>query len=602
MHDQRPMPLPDAPSAAQTTADPASGHLKLDEARSRPRRAAVASRSLAAATLAVLGAALGVVACGSDDAAREAIETDSTTPDTSGPSRAPQAPDLEAPPGDSEPPLVGTFPRGFLFGTAIAGFQVDMGCPTLPAAACEDRASDWYQWITTPRIVDNPILFMSKDPPNTGPGFFELYEDDLDGAQRDLGSGAVRLSIEWSRIFPRPTFGVSSHATLKGMASKDGIAYYHRLFAAMKKRGLVPFVTVNHYSLPLWIHDGNLCNQSLPSCIAAGKAGWADPNRARIVGEIAKFAGFLGEEFGGEVDHWASLNEPFSAVVVPGYILASTMRTNPPGLSGPWMNLDGARTAASAMVEAHARIYDALKANDTKDADGDGTKAEVGIVYAFSNVTPKTTAPEDVKAADDARYFFHDMFMDGAVFGRLDEQWNAGRGKAPVRADLANRCDFIGVNFYFGFRAKSTWLSGPMSLVSPYLSFDMLEPFDDSSPQALYGVLMDVAARYKKPLYVTETGTKQDEDEARGAAWIVRTLAATKHAINDGVDVRGYFAWSLMDNYEWNHGMHMRLGLYGVDPTTKARTLRAAGKELGVMSKARDVPGELITKYISYYP
>ncbi|MBX3192932.1 MAG: glycoside hydrolase family 1 protein [Labilithrix sp.] len=513
------------------------------------------------------------------------------------------AADAGAKQAPADPPVVGTFPRDFLFGTAIAGFQVDMGCPTIPAAQCEDRASDWYQFITTPRIVDNPILFMSKDPPSKGPGFFETYEQDLDRAagrgESELGGGALRLSIEWSRIFPRPTWGVSSHASLRAIASREGVDFYHRVFSAMKARGLKPFVTVNHYSLPLWIHDGNLCNQSLAQCIAEGKGGWADPDRARIVNEIAKYAAFLAQEYGGEVDRWASLNEPFSAVVVAGYLAATPIRTNPPGLSGPWMSISGAKTAASAMVEAHARIYDALHAFDTKDADGDGKKAEVGMVYVFADVNPKTPSADDRKAADDARYFLQDMFMDGVVFGRLDEGWDRGPGKAPVRADLANRCDFIGVNYYFGLDATNSPVPIPLSFVSPFLTFDLLGGFDEERPQGLHRVLMDVAKRYGKPLYVTETGTTQD-DEARGAAWVVRTLAATKRAIDDGADVRGYFAWSLMDNYEWNHGMNMRFGLYAVD-AQKQRALRDAGVVYAKMSKARDVPPEIEAAYASFF-
>jgi beta-glucosidase/6-phospho-beta-glucosidase/beta-galactosidase len=546
-----------------------------------------------------LVAASGLVACSG-----EPTETASgPAPTSNGEPSTPPSSSPSSPADPSEAPVRGTFPRDFVFGTAIAGFQVDMGCPTLPAAQCEDRASDWYQWITTPRIVDNPILFMSKDAPSTGPGFYELYEKDLDLAsgqgESQLGNTALRLSIEWSRIFPRATFGVNSHASLKKIANAEGLDFYHRLFAAMKKRGMKPFVTVNHYSLPLWIHDGNLCNQSLEQCIAQGKGGWADPNRARIVNEIAKYAAFLGEEFGGEVDSWASLNEPFSAVVVSGYLAATPARSNPPGLSGPWMNIAGAKTATTAMIESHARIYDALKAFDKKDADGDGKSAEVGIVYAFSNISPKSTSADDVKAAADAHYFFQDMFMDGVVLGRLDENWDQGPGKAPIRADLANRCDFIGVNYYFGFKAQKNALPIPLSVVSPFMTFDMLQPFDESSPQGIHPVLMEVSKRYGKPIYVTETGTVQD-DEPRGAAWVVRTVSETRHAIRDGADVRGYFAWSLMDNYEWNHGMEMKLGLYAVD-VAKARAMRDAGVAYAAMSKSRDIAPELEAKYANFF-
>ena len=501
-------------------------------------------------------------------------------------------------------PVRGTFPRDFAFGTAIAGFQVDMGCSTVPAAQCEDRASDWYQWITNPLVTYNPILFLSKDAPAKGPGFYETYEHDLDLAAGkgagELGGNAMRLSIEWSRIFPRPTFGVDGHAPLAAIASPDGVAYYHRIFAAMKKRGLRPFVTVNHYTLPIWIHDGVLCNKSFELCAALHKAGWADPDRSRIVTEIAKYARFVAEEYGGEVDEWATLNEPFSAVVVSGYLAATPDRSSPPGLSGPWMRIDAAKTAASAMVEAHARIYDAIKAHDTHDADGDGKNAEVGIVYSFAKVTPKTGNADDRRVTADAEYFFHDMFMDGIVQGRLDEHWDQGPGKAPVRADLANRCDFIGVNYYFGFSAQNNPLSGALSFASPFLTFNFAAGFDKEDPAGIHDVLMRVSQRYHKPLYVTETGTTQD-DQPRAAAWMVRTLAETRHAIRDGADVRGYFAWSLMDNYEWNHGMDMRFGLYAVDPSTKVRTMRESGAVLARMSKAHDVPADLEAKYASYF-
>jgi len=556
-------------------------------------------RTYAWTLAALLAATLGGAACSSDPAADPAPAPGPAPTATASPSPSP------SPSGDPTPaPVRGTFPGNFVFGSAIAGFQVDMGCPTTPAAQCEDRASDWYQWITTARIVDNPVLFMSKDPPSSGPGFYELFDSDLALAsgqgESQLGNDAIRLSIEWSRIFPRPTFGVSTHASLKALASADGIAFYHRLFASMKKRGLRPFATVNHYSLPLWIHDGNLCNQSLDECIAQGKGGWADPNRARIVNEIAKYAAFLGEEYGGEVDQWATLNEPFSAVVVAGYLASTPARSNPPGLSGPWMSITGAKTAASAMVEAHARIYDALKAFDTKDADGDGKKAEVGIVYVYSKITPKTASADDAKAADDAEYFFHDMFMDGIVQGRLDEGWDKGRGNAPVRADLANRCDFIGLNYYFGFPAEKNPLPVPLSFVSPFVTFNMLAAFDENDPAGIHDVLMKVGKRYGKPIYVTETGTTQD-DEPRAAAWTVRTLAETRRAIREGADVRGYFAWSLMDNYEWNHGMGMKFGLYAVDATSKARAMRDAGVAYAEMSKARDVPAALESKYAKYF-
>src|SRR2546427_7580612 len=135
------------------------------------------------------------------------------------------------------------FPPSFRFGTAIAGFQVDMGCPTLPAAQCDDPKSDWYVWVTRPELIADASLALSGDPPSTMPGFYELYGADLDRAAGELHGNTLRLSIEWSRIFPTSTVG-DDYDALQAAASPAGVAYYHALLAAMKQRGLTPFVTL----------------------------------------------------------------------------------------------------------------------------------------------------------------------------------------------------------------------------------------------------------------------------------------------------------------------------------------------------------------------
>jgi beta-galactosidase len=564
------------------------------------------TRTLSLLLGAFLASAASLAACGSETPVA-AVLVDASVASDGPPVQI--VGDASAPDVKLEEPLVGTFPRGFLFGSAIAGFQVEMGCPTLGASRCEDRASDWYQWITTPRILNNPVLFMSKDPPSKAPGFYELYEADLERAggkqPGQLGSNAFRFSFEWSRIFPDPTFGKSSFAELKAAANPDALKFYHAMLAAMKTRGLKPSATVHHYSLPLWIHDGNLCNDSilpgggLGNCIAAGKAGWANPNRSIIVNEIAKYAGFLAEEFGAEVDLWATENEPFSAVVVAGYLIASKARSNPPGLSGAYMSVAGAKTATTAMIEAHAKMYDAIKLKDRIDADGDGKPAEVGIVYAFSKMEPLTSNAGDASARTNADYFFHDLFMQGIAEGKLDENWDLGPGKGVVRPDLKGKLDWLGVNYYFRFRAQNSVVT-TLPFISPLINFNMLQPFDEEYPQGLEEVLLE-KRKYNVPLYVTETGTTQD-NARRGAGWVVQTLAATKRALDRGAPVRGYFAWSLMDNYEWNSGTNMRFGLYAVDTTTKVRTEREAGAIYAKMIRERDVSAATQAAYSGIFP
>lgn len=550
-------------------------------------------------------------ACGSDDAPGGADNGSSGAPSSSGNSSGGSGtssgndPDGSAPDADGGPLEFGTFPSRFGFGSATAGFQVEMGCPTIAAATCEDRNSDWYQWITTERIVDNGLLHMSGDPPETGPGFFETYRDDIGRAggkgQGELGQNVLRLSIEWSRVFPTATFGLEGNA-LKAAADPAALAYYHDVLAALRERGMRASVTVTHYSLPLWIHDGNRCNIDMNECMSAGIAGWATPDRSRIVNEIAKYAGFLGREFGAEVDEWATENEPFSAVIVPGYLMATEMRSNPPGRSGvPYMHVDAAKTATTALIEGHARMYDALKANDVVDADGDGTAAWVGIVYAFSDIQPLANTSGDQVAATDAKYFFHHLFMDGVAKGIVDETWEHQRGEVPVRADLANRLDWIGVNYYFRFRAQNTTVP-TLPFVSSRISFNLMQPFDGECPTCLENAAA-AALEYGKPIVISETGfpAQASQDAAvqqrKQTAWLVETLGTVEKMLQRGVDVRGYYAWSLMDNYEWNHGMGMRFGLFSVDPTTKARSVRPAGLAMRRIADAREVPADLKAEY-----
>ena len=128
------------------------------------------------------------------------------------------------------------FPKDFLFGTALSGFQVDMGCPTVATSECEDRNSDWYAFMTSPWTLNDPLLHLTKEAPGAGPGFYELYRDDLKRAKSELGSNAVRISIEWSRIFPNATFDVNGYEALKERASPHSIHCSRRSRVEFRQR------------------------------------------------------------------------------------------------------------------------------------------------------------------------------------------------------------------------------------------------------------------------------------------------------------------------------------------------------------------------------
>lgn len=481
------------------------------------------------------------------------------------------------------------FPEGFLFGASIAGFQSDPGCPTLPAAECEDRRSDWYQFVTSREPLKDLESMVTFEPLSNGPGAWELYEADFERARRELGLNALRLSFEWSRIFPQPTDGLEGDA-LAAAADPKALAGYHAQLRALEARGLQPLVTLNHYTLPVWIHDGVACHQSLATCTDRG---WLD--KERLHREIVKYAAFVAREFGGEVDLWATLNEPF-AVVLPGFILPSEERANPPAVS---LRFAEAKAVMVAMIEAHAKMYDAVKANDLADLDGDGVAAKVGLVYSLAPARPKDPSSRlDRRAADNLFYLYNTAFLDGVITGLVDADLDGKPDTDGPREDLAGRMDYVGLNYYTRVTVKGLD-SAAFPTLSPLTTFDPtdISPWEDY-PQGIGEMAQHLTTRYRLPVYVTETGADGAAEPEKIVSWLVRTLSSTQAAMKAGADVRGFFVWSLTDNYEWNHGMTMRFGLYEVGAdAAKTRTPRSAVAAFADVIRAGAVPRALAEKY-----
>jgi len=484
-----------------------------------------------------------------------------------------------------------SFPEGFLFGAATAGFQVDMGCPTLPPEQCTDPNSDWYQYVTSPEMIRKPLNFLSgEDPQVVGPGHWELYEQDYDLAANQCRHNAFRMSIEWSRIFPEPTFGIEGHQALRAVADPGALAHYHRMFEALRERGLTPLVTLHHYTLPLWIHDGIRCHRNFWNC---SPRGWLDP--WVIVPEIAKYAGFVAREFGDLVDLWATQNEPL-AVLLPGFLLPTPERINPPSVL---LKKKAFKTAFAAMVDAHARMYDAVKAGDLSDADGDGTPSQVGLVYAMAPVRPiDPGSPLDLQAAENVFYLWNLAFLDAVALGMFD----ADLVREPVfRQDLASRMDYVGLNYKVRLAVEGL----PFSLLpgfSPLLTLNPLTlVMDEIYPKGIYDMTLYLHDRYGLPVIVTENNGQSvcKGDIASEVRLLVEHLTWVSRAAAEGADVRGYFYWSLMDNYEWNQGTGKPLGLYAVDPAdpAKRRIPRETVEVFAAVAGANAIPPELAERY-----
>jgi beta-galactosidase len=451
-------------------------------------------------------------------------------------------------------PEVLAFPEDFQFGSATAGFQVEAGCPTLPAEDCEDRASDWYQWVTDEELIADGGNHLSGDPMSEAPGHYELYDQDLQLAE-DMGLTLFRFSFEWSRLFPD---GAAEQATtvedLAALVDPEQLAWYHDYLDSMKSHGLEPVATVNHYTLPLWVHDGKACNADPDTCEASG---WLDEQR--ILPLIELFTTFLAQEFGDDITLWLTLNEPL-AVIVSGYLFPSEDRTNPPGISDP----DKALTVAWNMAQAHARMSDALHAHDP-DAD-------VGVVVNLGITRPSDPDnPLHVTAAENMDYVYNEAILEMFVNGRLDSDLD---GEVDLVDDsVAGRTDWLGLNYYFGFEVIGFDGPAPGFGDYPKMTFLPLE-FDDDP--ALLAEAIDMTAEYDLPIWITENGVA-DPGPEDVEGFLDPSLEIVRQK-SEEYDIRGYMYWSLMDNYEWNHGMGMLFGLYEVDLVTKERTLRPIGE------------------------
>jgi beta-glucosidase/6-phospho-beta-glucosidase/beta-galactosidase len=442
------------------------------------------------------------------------------------------------------------FPEDFRFGAATAGFQVEMGCPTWPASECEDRASDWYQWVTDPTIVGNAGLFVTGEPVSAGPGMWETFEEDADRMRAD-GLTAFRMSIEWSRLFPD---GAAEAATsvdeLVPLANPAAVERYHELLAALRDRGIEPVVTINHYTLPLWVHDGVACHADLAGC---GADGWV--TRDRIVPLIALYAGYVAREFGDEVDVWFTLNEPF-ATTASGYLSPTEDRSSPPGLA---LQVDATLAVMFDQIDGSAAMYDAVKAEDPGSS--------VGIVLNMVALTPKDPASAlDLAAVEHTDRIYHRLYLDALTTGAWDEDLDGVVDR--TRPELAGRLDLIGVNYY-----NEVVVTGlPFPPIAELPLFDFLPEFSWEPHVEGLEVVLAEAAEYGVPVWVTENGTPYVED--RGVEVLDGHLGSLWNALDAGVDARGYLYWSYVDNYEWNHGLDLRFGLYALDPATKARTAR----------------------------
>jgi beta-glucosidase/6-phospho-beta-glucosidase/beta-galactosidase len=448
---------------------------------------------------------------------------------------------------DAGPPLPSevTFPAGFLWGTSTAAFQVE----------ANDSNVDWAQWAATPGKIAN------GDNPNVGGDDALDHIDDDVALMQQEGHTAYRFSVEWGRLYP------DLNSFLFDAPDASAVASYQAILTKLAAAHITPMVTLDHYALPSWLEDPS--QSSSPQ-------GWENQNTSDY---FVQFCTRMGARWGGLVDYWITINEPVN-LVLGGYVQGSF----PPGVV---LDMTRAFAVVRAEATAHARCYDALHAADTTDADGDGNAALVSFAAHQRTFHPYDPLdPADVAATARVHYIVNNWFLNAVVKGNWDDDFDDFDGQYTGPNDkvgdptLKGRLDFTGVNYY-----SDTIVSASRGVILPVVNASVTfadlptkRPKTDFNwdiyPEG-FGAVLDEAASYGLPIFVTENGIADRNDVMRGR-FLAEHLLELGAANLRGDDIKGYFHWSLLDNFEWNSGYCPHFGLHSVDPATAQRVPRAS--------------------------
>ena len=496
-----------------------------------------------------------------------------------------------------------SLPADFHWGVAHAGFQAEGG-PGSPV----DPNSDWYRWVHDPL---NQFLGLTNGVPENGPGAYVSYDTDAALARDDLGMNTFRMGIEWSRIFPASTAAVNvsdeggtvSLADLQALdqlANQDEVAHYRAVFASLRAHGLEPLVTVNHFTLPAWVDDPIAARPLIQLGLPAPAAGWLSPGTPA---EFEKFAAYVAWKYGDQVDDWATLNEPFSPVLTQFLAIPGLVPAWPPGVIRP----DLASTFLVNEAKGHVAAYDAIHLWDTTSATEGKAAAFVGFTNNMIPARPANPVNQlDVQAANTWNAFYDGWFPNAVVDGWVDANFDGVKTADEVHPEFTDKADWIGVQYYGsqpmqGFGVAPVpgfpFLRGlPVRCTPSPTCSDFNQPTDPGG----FREVLEFAAAYGKPLWVTENGIA-DAGDSKRPPYIVNHVAVVQDMVAHGSPILGYTYWSFVDNLEWAEGYDLQFGLYGSDPNTPEleRTPKPASiAAISQITKANALPAALLAAYL----
>ncbi|NGO81065.1 beta-glucosidase [Streptomyces sp. YC504] len=427
-------------------------------------------------------------------------------------------------------------PADFVWGTATSAYQIE-------GAVAEDGRSPsiWDTFSHTPGKIDG------NDHGDVACDHYHRWPEDL-ALMRELGTDAYRFSVAWPRVVPGAD----------GAVNAEGLAFYDRLVDGLCEAGITPHLTLYHWDLPQWQQD---------------RGGW--PERATAE-RFAEYAAVLGEKLGDRVKDWCTLNEPLCSAWI-GHLEGRMA----PGVT----DLEQAVRASYHLHLGHGLATQALRAT----VPG----ARVGIVNNLSPIVPASDRPEDIAAARRADGHTNRWWLD-PVFGRgyPQDMLDVYGVELPVREGdlelIAAPLDWLGVNFYFRQVVEDD-PTGPAPFArqvpvegapTTYMDWEV-------HAQSLEDILLRVTREYApRQLYVTENGSAYVDTpgpdgsvlDPERTRYLEEHLAACARAVAGGAPLAGYFAWSLLDNFEWAYGYDKRFGLVHVDYATQRRTVKGSGR------------------------
>lgn len=503
------------------------------------------------------------------------------------------------------------FPKNFFWGVSLAGFQFEMGDPRGEAT---DPNTDWFVWVHDKENIEKGIV--SGDLPEHGIDYWHRFREDH-ALAKELGMNAYRLNVEWSRVFPKPTFAVdvgveieeglvvkvdideNDLARLDEQANKAAIEHYREVIEDLRARGFYVILNLVHFTLPLWLHDPITARRTN---LRKGPLGYADP---RFPVEFAKFAAYAAWKFGDQVDMWSTFNEP-SVVTESGYLALARF---PPRV----FNFNGYKRAMLGIAQAHVLAYDLIKRFDrVKAYPGSAEAASVGLIHNMVPFHPlRPEREKDVAAAKTGDYFHNRWILDAVLSGVVNRSFN-WKKEGERFEKYRGKLDWLGVNYYsrsvvagktgilarlIGLPAIPERVRGYGYECEPRSKSALGRPTSDFGwevyPEGLAEVL-DMAVKTNKPVLVTENGIADADDRLR-PHYLALHLKVLESFIEERKgDVLGYLHWALTDNYEWADGFRMRFGLFHVDLESKRRVKRPSADVFARVISESTVPDDVL--------